>query len=406
MRTRCVAAWFFAAPATAQTWAGGATDPTLAEVIAVDRTGELPPDYPVEWPYDFEDLAGDGETFRPQERTVDIRTAYGAIDATTLWLRVYVSDLTGPSANIDVYFFLDTDASEATGGPADPAEIDPELVPYETGGFEFVVHAKGNSTIDLWDWNAAAGLYVERDPATYVAEASTGLGVDPIAINYDEHGFVQATIALEAIGVAADGSLVAFVRTWNPSGKPGTGFGDTEVGEPGPIPPGDGDGDGVPDPADPADCNDSSQCPGGLACIDGECVPCATDADCPCWSSCEAGACVPWPCANDAECAGGAGACGDGACAEGRCVPPGGGESESEAEGESEGEAESEGECATDEDCPAGLVCVDGACVEYDLVGAVQGGACTCSAGAHPPAAPLALLLAVVGLLLVRRRRP
>src|SRR5688572_22496664 len=63
----------FSGPAEAQPWALGRQGPGLRELFAIDQTGETG------WLYGQEDLAGDGlATFRQQEQSIDIRTAYAA----------------------------------------------------------------------------------------------------------------------------------------------------------------------------------------------------------------------------------------------------------------------------------------------------------------------------------------
>lgn len=61
-----------ASSARAQTWAEARTTPVLGEIVAIDATGEAG------WLYGFEDLAGDGETFKQQEKSIDIAVRRGA----------------------------------------------------------------------------------------------------------------------------------------------------------------------------------------------------------------------------------------------------------------------------------------------------------------------------------------
>src|SRR5262245_25967867 len=90
-----------AATAGAQTWIKPRTTPPLHEIVALDATGEAG------WPYGFEDLAGDGQTFKQPEQAIDVRTAYAATDATRFWVRVYVADPDAVGAGVTVYVFID-----------------------------------------------------------------------------------------------------------------------------------------------------------------------------------------------------------------------------------------------------------------------------------------------------------
>src|SRR5688572_269876 len=91
----------FAGYAQAQTWPLGRQGPGLRELFAIDRTGESG------WLYGQEDLAGDGlATFRQQEQSIDIRTAYAASDDSAFFFRVYVSDTAPPGGNVSAYIFI------------------------------------------------------------------------------------------------------------------------------------------------------------------------------------------------------------------------------------------------------------------------------------------------------------
>jgi len=57
-------------PTFAQTWVGGRITPDLGEIVAIDATGEAG------WLYGKEDLVGDGDAFKQQEQSIDIRTAW------------------------------------------------------------------------------------------------------------------------------------------------------------------------------------------------------------------------------------------------------------------------------------------------------------------------------------------
>src|SRR5262245_29157308 len=118
-------------PAFAQTWSNNQVTPYLGDLISVDRTGE-----PF-WPYGFEDLLGDDDTFTAAEQSIDMRTVYATTDATSLWLRVYMSSTTAVGANVVVFVFVNDDANLATGGPVN-TDIDPAFTTDPTqGGYEF-----------------------------------------------------------------------------------------------------------------------------------------------------------------------------------------------------------------------------------------------------------------------------
>jgi hypothetical protein len=131
--------------AHAQTWAAGRTTPSLAEIVAIDATGEQG------WPYGSEDVAGDGATFMQQEQSLDIRTAYAVTDAMDFWVRVYVSDTAAAGGNIIVYVFVDADMNAGTGGGADATQVDAALVGDPTpGGYEYIIAIQGNGSLSLY----------------------------------------------------------------------------------------------------------------------------------------------------------------------------------------------------------------------------------------------------------------
>lgn len=103
--------------------------------------------------------------------------------------------------------------------------------------------------------------------------------------------------------------------------------------------------------ADEIRCAASADCPGGLACFDGRCLPpqpCETTDDCCAAAECRAGLCAPLEaeCGADAACVDP-----DRACVDGRCV---------------------RAPCGGDADCGAGATCVAGRCHR----GPPCGGAC------------------------------
>lgn len=377
-------ALLLAGTASAQTWAEGRTTPSLAEIVAIDATGE---DF---WLYGFEDLEGDGQEFKQQEQSIDIRTAYAAADSARFWARVYVSDPNGAGGNISVYIFVDNDQDAATGGPAEATEIDPILVGDPTnGGFEFVVGVRGNASISgIWEWRAPQSDYSELpnlQPAQ--ADAEAGEDTDPILINGAEHGYLQAMVDLDVLGLTSACDADLFFRSVNESAM---GTGDLDVGEIGSCVPADGNNDGVPDVIEPGQgCSTDDECVGGGVCVDGDCI-------------------LPQPCLLDADCDAGE-ICND----DGHCVPEGGDACEDDST--CDGLVCTSGTCQAcsigNDTCGPGRRCApDGRCVTGDGPGQggagggslglqpgdeVQGGACTC----EMPGASGRSTLAWMGLL-------
>jgi len=377
----------YADSASAQTWAGGRTTPTLAEIVAIDATGETG------WLYGFEDLEGDGDTFKQQEQSVDIRTAYGAADSARFWARVYVSDPNGAGGNISVYVFIDNDKNASTGGTAEATEIDPILVGGPTSaGFEYVVGIRGNASITgIWEWREQQAVYNELPnvPATQ-AEAEAGQDVDPVLINGADHGYLQAMVDLDVLGLTSACDADLFVRSVNQSAM---GTGDLDVGEIGSCVPADGNGDGVPDVIDPGQgCTTDAECAGGGICVGGECLfaqPCLIDADCDAGEVCDAdGHCVP---EGGGDCSDNT-ACNDLVCLSGTCQS-----CTSDANA-----------CGPGRRCAPDGRCIDGSGSGFGGAGGgslglqpgdeVQGGACTCEmpgAGRRSRLAWMGLLAAV-----------
>src|SRR5688572_27522119 len=140
------------ASAEGATWSNGRTTPTLREVVAIDATGET------SWIYGQEDVAGDGlASFKPQEQSIDVRTGYAATDASTFWVRAYVSEQTSVGGNVTVFVFIDSDANPATGGRANAPEINALLTTDSSpGGYEFCIGMRGNGAVDgIWAYRQA-----------------------------------------------------------------------------------------------------------------------------------------------------------------------------------------------------------------------------------------------------------
>jgi MYXO-CTERM domain-containing protein len=377
-----------AAEGRAQTWVGARTTPALTEIVAIDATGEEG------WLYGQEDLAGDGlGSFKQQEQSIDVRTAYASTDAARFWVRIYVSDPNAVGGNIAVYVFVDSDASIATGGPAIAPEIDPKFTADpSTGGYEHVLGIQGNGSIsNVWDWIGDAWTPLMPPPDATQAEAESGQDTDPIQINGVAHGYLQGVVDLDLVGLTQACNANLFIRSVNTSGA---GDGDLEVGKVAPCIPADANDDDVPDVIVPVeDCTSDDQCPDDGICVGGDCIlaiPCLTDADCEPAEFCGPGGnCLPDPgadCTTTEE-------CGDLVCVEGVCnaCTPGGAE------------------------CGPGYRCAPtGRCVADTSTGSgpplgpgeqVQGGAFACSTSPRTYGGAAALFLAGAGLAVARRRR-
>ena len=316
--------------AQAQTWAAGRTTPSLAEIVAIDATGEQG------WPYGTEDVAGDGPTFMQQEQSLDIRTAYAVTDATDFWVRVYVSDAANAGGNIIVYVFVDADQNAGTGGGADATQVDPALVGDPTsGGYDYIIAIQGNEALSLYQWGGNAFNAIMPLPMNAAGEAGTDL--DPILVGNDQHGYLQAQVPFGDIGLTAACDANLFIRSTNTTPMSPS---DINAGESAQAcVPVDANSNNVPDFID-NQCTSDAQCPANGLCINGNCVVtavCGTDADCAMGETCQQGICVATGggnCTTDAECNGLL-------CVNGMCVP-----------------------CDTNADCGTGRSCAaDGRCV-------------------------------------------
>lgn len=376
------------APAFGQTWGPGRQGPSLAELVAIDKTGEPG------WPWGGEDVAGDGlAEFKPPERAIDIRTAYAMADNARFWARVYVSDTNGPGGNVTAYVFIDNDRNPSTGGSAAATDIDARFVAdASSGGYEYVLAARGNGSIsNVWAWQAGGFQTVNVPPAQIGGESGSHL--DPIRVGDDAHGYIQLSVTLAQVGVTPACDVNLYFRTTNETAA--LGAGDLEVGTVGPCVPADSNNDGIPDlSVPPGSCSSDAQCPNGGRCVSGKCVltpPCALDTDCPSGHRCSEGRCLLVPsgtCSEGADCA-------TRYCAGGQCA-----------------------NCGSDDSCGAGRRCgPDGRCIaSTGSAGSaglslgpedeIQGGACACRAAQAPwlPARHLGLMVAL-GLALVVRRR-
>jgi len=353
--------------AVAQTWTGGTT-PALPQLFAVDATGETG------WLYGQEDLAGDGlDSFKQQEQSIDIRTAYAATDTQSFWFRVYVSDTAQPGGNVSAYVFIDSDKSASTGGSAAATDVDARFTTdASNGGYEYVFGVRGNqSVVGLWEWRPQTSSWATKQINANAASAEAGTDTDPILLNGAVHGYLQGKVDLTQVGLDSACAANLYVRTTNETAA--LGAGDLEVGQVGACVPADANNNGVPDPVEPkTGCTTDAQCPNGGVCVGGKCIlaqACGAGVSCDTGYTCVNGRCVVQPtgtCTDNAACNGAV-------CVGGQCVActPGGTE------------------------CGAGRTCgPDGRCVGASGNGGsggasgvalgpddeIQGGACTCNA--------------------------
>ncbi|MCU0690817.1 MAG: hypothetical protein MUF54_05385 [Polyangiaceae bacterium] len=318
------------AVAEAATWLGKRTTPRLAEIVAVDATGEAG------WPFGLEDIAGDLVTFESPEQSMDIRTAYAGTDAGLFWVRAYVSDARAVGADVTVFVFIDSDANSLTGGKAgaradgkpDGKDIHELFVSDPSdGGYEYVMAFRGNGTVTgFWEWRGSEGRFAAMSVPVANAAAETGVDTDPILINGAEHGYLQGNVNLDEVGLARACAANLFLRSVNDAA--GQSGDDLDVGRLAPCLHADANADGVPDLIVPSEgCSTDATCPGAGVCIDGRCVlprTCLDSADCgPGFDCTNDGRCVPQPgptgCTSSSTC--------DGlVCVGGKCVActPGG----------------------------------------------------------------------------------
>jgi hypothetical protein len=374
---------------SAQSWSDAREDPALFQIVTIDATGESG------FPYGREDVAGDGlDMFSAAEAGADLRTVYASTDPMRLWLRAYLAASAAPGASLRAFFFIDADARNDTGGPAQGAPLDKALTKDpSSGGYELAVAVRGNGMVlGVFAWNAGMRAWLEdKDAAAPDVEAEQGVSLDPLAIGATRHGYVQLALAHSVSGLSQSCAGTFFVRLLD-QGPAMRSFADDAPEEFACHAP--EDAYGVPIVLQPDGCNSDTECPGAGSCRDGVCLvayPCAGNEDCPSDYSCMQDRCVrvvSGSCNEEADC--------DGlVCVDARCVA-----------------CTENGARA----CRSGLTCApDGSCVDTHDVGGsggngtqgpgkVRGGAFSCAISTTQASLGSLLPLAL-GLIVLRRRR-
>jgi hypothetical protein len=250
--------------AQAQTWAQERSTPALGELVAVDATGEP------NWLFGPEDVARDGlNAFGAAEQARDIRSVYAALDGERLWLRVYVSDATAPQ-DLRVHVFFDIDQDSASGGAARLPDVDgaPDN-DGSAGGYEVVLELQaGRDGIEAWRWNDAERSFQPlADTTDLQASTEVGSDLDPLRLRVLQNGYLQAAVRFERLDLTRRCEVDLLVRSSDELGQ-----GDLDVGGLGPCVPGDLNENGLADVAETeAACTTNDQCPGGGACLEGQC---------------------------------------------------------------------------------------------------------------------------------------
>jgi OOP family OmpA-OmpF porin len=383
--------------ALAATWVDERTTPYLLDLVVIDRTGEAG------WVFGPEDVAGDGlAMFGPDERAVDVRSAYAASEDGRLWLRAYVSSELAPDPTLRVYFFIDSDDDRRTGSSAAAPAVDASFTSDGSpGGYDVVIGIQsGTALAGIWRWNTDRGEYVPVNEAPLAAAVESGVDLDPLRVFADTHGYLQVALDGDELDIAPSCDANLLVRS-----ATSAGFGDADVGEIAACIALDADRNHVTDVVeDPRalDCERDEQCPTAGLCIAGRCryaSHCRVDADCASDERCED---------NDVCRARGGGSCtGDEACAGGlvcdaaSCQPCSGDPSCSGDE-----RCAASGRCV-DETTPSGSATTSAGAVTLAVGQEIQGGAGACGLRAPEPRGALALgLLAGLALLgFLRRRR-
>lgn len=342
--------------ARAQTWSSGQMRPRLFQIVAIDRAGDA------DWPYQREDIAGDGlVTFANEEASADLRTVYADATLERLWLRAYVASPNAPGPMVRAFFFLDTDARAGTGGPARGDALDPKLGPDESGGgYERAFAVRGDGTlVGVWEWSALSRVWVPLAVGPNEVRAEAGRARDPLALGLVDRGYFQVDVAHAVSQLDASCGAQLFVRTRYEGAR---SFGDDVREESACRAPLDVYGDPVI--VRSFACRADNECPLDGRCREGVCLfayDCEGNGDCPSGHACTANRCVRTSdrtCTTSAEC--------DGlVCDGGRCV----------ACAELGARA-----CGADLACSPNGSCVDPGAFVPSGAGRVQGGAFHCAA--------------------------
>jgi hypothetical protein len=274
--------------ASAQTWSERREVPSLFDIVAVDETGQLL------WPFGQEDVAKDGgQVNRADETAVDLRSLYADARASHLWIRAYVAGEAVPPAAAIAFFFLDSDASNRTGGGAagdvlfDGWTSDPSA-----GGYEVAVGLRGDGTaLGVFFWDAKKSEWTKQPDKPELAALETGAARDPLRFSGDDHGYFQVDLDLARIDVKSGCKGPLFVRLWNDA------TGDRSFGDSGDVTLCEPRLNAYGDPVvlDSDACEKDDDCPADGKCRDRTCVfsyACGGNAECREGERCTSGVCV------------------------------------------------------------------------------------------------------------------
>jgi hypothetical protein len=325
--------------AGAQTWTNPRGRPPLWQIIALDRSGETG------WLYGAEDISRDGASkLEADEASADLRSVYADADRNRVWIRAYVAASGNVSADLKMFFFIDTDERSDTGAGADATDLRPE---FETdpsaGGYERAIGVGADGMlIGAWRWDAAMSRWTALTPSANAIQIEIESDQDPLRLAGTDHAYVQIAIEHSISGLDASCNGRIFVRSWLDD-PPQRAFGDAVLGAAPCRPELDGLGD--PEILRTGSCSADKDCPGAGHCREQICVfdyTCGSDVECRSEERCTSSLCVKvvsGTCDDDADCDGlvcdgdacvacsanGNRACADGlACTpSGTCVDPG-----------------------------------------------------------------------------------
>jgi hypothetical protein len=239
-----------------------------------------------------------------------LRSLYVDAQANALWLRAYVAASSQPAGPELVFFFIDRDGRDDTGGAARGADLHPALAddPSE-GGYEFAVGVRGDASLEgVFQWDPALRKWVEiSDYPPADLRTELGVAVDPLAIGAADHGYFQLTVAHDLSGLTQSCGGTIFVRLLS-DGSPRRSFADDAPDE---IPcQSANDAYGDPAVLRPDGCSSDAECPADGICREHICLfayPCTRAADCRSDERCSDGQCVrvvTGGCTDAEDCAG------------------------------------------------------------------------------------------------------